>query len=518
MEFSFAVPGPITNHKILQTDGIELEWEAPVFANGNLTHYLIEWTMMNKTLAENVPIHGGSNTFKFPNTKDGDRFNITIRAVSEFGAGIPIYINLRNLVSFPSEKSSGTVVRSHDPRLGIGIGVLLSVLCLIVCTCIIVRHRQCVKTRQQTEMNGGVVHHHQFQNRSMNVDRTTATTLFPSPPNAIAPNCVIDVHEMQTLIVNASPATNDKLEIKNGKNGGWKGAENSTNGKYVTVLECDVDDTRHSDDDDDNGNDNEYECSRRGLISSTPKGQRKSMIIVASNDLSEQNSSTKNNPNTAESTTTELDDDNDAFVMVASSSKTNILTNGSLRNLTENLPQDTGLHSISINENDWRMAIAKPKPNGNVKRQSKPMAISLNTTAVTMFDNSQKKLLDSSIDSSSSSSSSCCSQNSSSNNRFNFNCKINSIDNIHSDDVRPKKYNDLDHNHFHHSIESIVNQQSSSPSDTIETIANGVDENIDEKCSSPEQQPSTIDLNEDSYFQKRLQKWDYRRPIVGPNG
>lgn len=497
----------MTNHKIQLSDGIKLAWEAPVFANGRLTHYLVEWTIMNRTLAANVPIQDGINTFKFPNTKNDDRFNITIRAVSEFGAGIPIYINLHNLGSSPSEKSLDAVVKSHDPRLGIAIGVLLSIVCVIVCMWIIVRHRQCVKTRQQTEMNGGIAHH-QFQNRSMNPDRTAAATLFPSPPNAIAPNCVIDVHEMQTLIVSATPTTND-MDIKNGKNGGWKCAENGSNGKNVPMIGRDADDTHHSDDDDDN----EYECSRRGLISSTPKGQRKSSIIVSSNNLSEQNSSTNHKQNTAKSTTTEPNGDIDAFTMVSSSSKTNILTNGSLRNLTENLPQGLGSHSISIRENDWRSTFATPKSNGNVKRHSQPIDVPLD--AVTVFDNSQKKLLDSTIESSSGSSSSCSSQNSSSNNRYNsINCKNNSFENIHTND-RPR----VDHNHFHHSVESIVNPHSSSPSDnTIEAITNGIDDHSDEKCTSTEQQPSTIDLNEDSYFQKRLQKWDYRRPIVGPNG
>lgn len=513
--FSISVPGPITNHKILESNGILLEWEAPVFAYGRLTHYLIEWTVMNNTHAEQAPIRSGRNSFKFPHTKDGDRFNISIRAVNEFGAGIPVYINLHNLVSFPSEKSSDAVVKNHDPRLGIAIGILLSVICVIVCMWIIVRHRQCVKSRQQSEMNGGIVHH-QIQNRSINAERIAATTLFSSPPNAITPNCVIDVHEMQTLIVSAAPATDAKLDIKNGKNGGWKSTDNGSNGKYVAVIERDADDNRHSDDEDDN----EYECSRRGLISSTPKGQRKSIVIVASSDLSEQNSSTNKKQSTADSTTTELSDDNDAScAVVASSSKTNILTNGSLRNLTEKLPQVHGLHSISMNKNDcWTTAeaasIARPKQNGNAKRHSQPMEMPLD--AATVFDNSQKKLLDSTIDSSSSSSSSCSSQNSSSNNRCNFNYKNNSAENIHSD-VRPIKYNDLDHNHFHHSVRSIANQRSSSPSDTIETITNGVDESSDDKCTSTEQ-PSTIDLNEDSYFQKRLQKWDYRRPIVGPNG
>lgn len=467
---------------------------------------------MNETHVEHAPIRSGRNIFKFPDTKDGDRFNISIRAVNEFGAGIPIYINLHNLVSFPSEKSSNAVVKSHDPRLGIAIGILLSVICVIVCMWIIVRHRQCVKSRQQSEMNGGIVHH-QIQNRSINAERIAATTLFPSPPNAITPNCVIDVHEMQTLIVNATPATDAKLEIKNGKNGVLKNAENGSNGKYIAVIERDTYDNRHSDDEDDN----EYECSRRGLISSTPKGQRMSIVIVASTDFSEPNSSTNNKQSTAESTTTELNDDNNVCAMVASSSKTNILTNGSLLNLPESLPQVHGLHSISMNKNDWRTtktmaAVANAKQNGNAQRHSQPMDVSLDTA--NMFDNSQKKLLNSTIDSSSSSS--CSSQNSSSNNRRNFTYKNNSVDNIHSD-VRPMKYNDLDHNHFHHSVESITNQRSSSPSDTIETITNGVDENSDDKCTSTEQ-PSTIDLNEESYFQKRLQKWDYRRPIVGPNG
>lgn len=514
ISFFSAVPGPITNHKIIQSDGVKLEWEAPVYPNGNLSHYLIEWTQLNKTHTENVMYHNGKNSFKFPHTMDDERFNITICAVSDFGAGIPIYINLRNLVSIPSDKSLGSVVKRHDPRLGIAIGVLLSIICVIVCMWIIIRHRQCVKTRQQSEMNGGIGHH-QFQNRSLNAERTAAATLFPSPPNAITPNCVIDVHEMQTLIVSATPTTNDKLEIKNGKNGSWKCAENGKNAKYIAVIERDVDDIRQSDDEDDN----EYECSRRGLISSTPKGQRKSVIIIAaSNDLCESNSSTKNKINTAESATTNLNnDDFDVFAMVASTSKTNILADGSIQ---ENLPQDHDLHSISNDDkNNWKEARAIAKPNQqnvNVKRRSQPNGMSSDTAA--MFDNSQRKLLDSTTDSrssSSSSSSSCSSQNSSNNNRFKINLKKNSIDDVHSV-IRPIKYNDIDHNHFHHSVESIADH--SSPITSNETITNGQINDSDEKCTETTEQPSTIDLNEDSYFQKRLQKWDYRRPIVGPNG
>lgn len=46
----------------------------------------------------------------------------------------------------------------------------------------------------------------------------------------------------------------------------------------------------------------------------------------------------------------------------------------------------------------------------------------------------------------------------------------------------------------------------------IETNRSNLMRNCDTNDVSP------IQLNDNSYFQKSLQKYDYRRPIVGPNG
>lgn len=57
----------MTNHKVYKKDGgIVLEWVAPTKANGILNHYLIEWTIANKTHSEKINYQSDTdkNVFK----------------------------------------------------------------------------------------------------------------------------------------------------------------------------------------------------------------------------------------------------------------------------------------------------------------------------------------------------------------------------------------------------------------------------------------------------------------------
>lgn len=52
----------MTNHKVYKKDGgIVLEWGAPTKANGILNHYLIEWTIANKTYPVKINYQSDTN-------------------------------------------------------------------------------------------------------------------------------------------------------------------------------------------------------------------------------------------------------------------------------------------------------------------------------------------------------------------------------------------------------------------------------------------------------------------------
>lgn len=76
--------------KIYLENGIVLRWDPPHNPNGPINHYIMEWTFKNVTHQKNVT----ELSFKFPNTTNTDRFNITVRAFGSSGiVGIPLIIN-----------------------------------------------------------------------------------------------------------------------------------------------------------------------------------------------------------------------------------------------------------------------------------------------------------------------------------------------------------------------------------------------------------------------------------------
>lgn len=167
-----------------EEDGIVLYWEPPAHPNGALLHYLIEWTKDGQDFASNVSIDSPLR-FKFPNTSATDKFNMSIKAVSNAGQGIPILIDLRkqNYFDFPYDFTT------DDSILGIALGIFLSIFCIIICIYIFVRNRNCHKNQQN----------HQTANNNHPV------TSGNGGQNHL--NCTADVHEMQTLIASHDVST-----------------------------------------------------------------------------------------------------------------------------------------------------------------------------------------------------------------------------------------------------------------------------------------------------------------------
>lgn len=106
---------------------------------------------------------------------DSEKNNISIRAVNKEGTSIPVIIRLNE---YSERDTFDYQIKPHDPTLGIAIGVMLSIICIIVFMFIMIKHRNCSKNPPGPNQ--------------------MATTSNRSHPPA--QTCTFDMHEMQTLI------------------------------------------------------------------------------------------------------------------------------------------------------------------------------------------------------------------------------------------------------------------------------------------------------------------------------
>lgn len=179
-------------------------------------------------------------------------------------------MDLRGVVDIPDENFATNASMQRDPRLGISIGVLLSVLCVVACAFIIIRHRRCSKSANHQHVNGnGANAISTFSNRSppSNGPLTGATTLIPTTSTQV-PNCNLDAHEMQTLII---PSTDIELVSATNGNGAAKNHDIHMNGIVNAGANRHSFSTTNTHSTDDENSD----LSRCGLISSTPKSKHK---------------------------------------------------------------------------------------------------------------------------------------------------------------------------------------------------------------------------------------------------
>ncbi|KAJ6637567.1 Protogenin A [Pseudolycoriella hygida] len=186
------IPGPITNYNIYNQNGWKLEWKPPEQTNGllNIRYYEIEWTINNELHSANVTVD--TNYFELP-IGQGDKFNITIRAVSD-SHGIPIHINSENL-QHDNSKLPNYHSQQNDPTLGILIGAMLSLLCVLITCWIIVRYRTCSKN---------------------DIGHTSRNTTSPIPTQSA--NYNVDMHEMQNLITKPETVPSNTID-RNSRNG-----------------------------------------------------------------------------------------------------------------------------------------------------------------------------------------------------------------------------------------------------------------------------------------------------------
>lgn len=314
---------------------------------------------------------------QFPG-QESDRFNISIQAVSNYGIGIPIYVDLREMKEIPNARTKTSKYR--DPRLGITIGVLLSVICVAICVLIIVRHRRCSKSPHHQHVNGnGNNTRNSFQGRSpLNRGPVAGTTtIIPTSTAQISANCTNDAHEMQTLIVTSSL---ENIPSLNG-NGLPKKNTNPMNG--IIVCHKNFNNINaHSDNDDENA-----DLSRCGLISSTPKSNHTPINL---NNDHLKNISTNHGSNTANSIDLPYKriDRNIEATLGADTAPNNILCNGSLKNM---LPPNKSVHSILYNNEKEIPPTIKRSTHDDKTKNLKRM--STHKSNVSIFDDIQQSLL-----------------------------------------------------------------------------------------------------------------------------
>ena len=188
-----------------------LKWNPPRNPNGKIHNYLVEWTLNNITYNATV----NEQKFRFPNTKDTDRFNISVRAIGEGGIGHPLIIDPSRSSMLPfdiyAQNTPPHTAFSIDPFVIFGI-IFISLLLLIFVTGYVLcrKHRYC-------KNSNGIINNEQSS--------------FSPTTSPVMDNIRSDeMYEMQTLI---SPSTQNSILV-NGKDNAVK-SENPSNGGIINI-------------------------------------------------------------------------------------------------------------------------------------------------------------------------------------------------------------------------------------------------------------------------------------------
>lgn len=98
------VPGPVADVTGRDNDGIRIYWKPPRNSNGVIDHYALEWKNPRDHQTQ-IMINVSCCKFQFPDTINGDRFNVTIRAIGVTGTiGNPHYLDLMKAMMNSSRK------------------------------------------------------------------------------------------------------------------------------------------------------------------------------------------------------------------------------------------------------------------------------------------------------------------------------------------------------------------------------------------------------------------------------
>uniref|UniRef100_A0A2M4A6F4 Putative neural cell adhesion molecule l1 n=2 Tax=Anopheles triannulatus TaxID=58253 RepID=A0A2M4A6F4_9DIPT len=206
------VPGPVTNHELHRKDGkITITWGPPENRNGVLHGYIVEWINEDSVL-HTANLTADKTSFTFPNVSSDERINISIRALSSSGIGIPIYLNLKQYFPDPDERNEASGAPPWPSQLQLVhyvlIGVLLVLIIPVSLCCVQLFHRKSCKKATSAagptgsvasgsaaggaggKIGGGRNHHHP----------TVSSDTAAMQMMGMMSGCNNDMHEMQTLI------------------------------------------------------------------------------------------------------------------------------------------------------------------------------------------------------------------------------------------------------------------------------------------------------------------------------
>lgn len=160
---SLDVPGPVIDVIGQDNRGIFIKWKPPRNPNGVISHYSLEWRnpRVNHSL---MMVNVSSCKFQFPNTANGDRFNVTIRAIGVTGTiGNPHYLDLKKAMlnnpvrsSIDDEDSSDLWTEQNLPFV-FCVGILLLAIIGTLLFGIYWNHRQCQKSKDDSKSSGNVI-------------------------------------------------------------------------------------------------------------------------------------------------------------------------------------------------------------------------------------------------------------------------------------------------------------------------------------------------------------------------
>ncbi|CRL07227.1 CLUMA_CG020208, isoform A [Clunio marinus] len=200
------VPGPVTQSHIIIDNGIILHWKPPHNPNGEISHYLLEWTFKNVSCSQNVT----DLKFRFPNTTNTDRFNITVKAFGVAGLGYPLIINPDKWGILPTNMIGN---EKQKPILYLDLFMIFSIiLVLIILTGFLISYILCRR--------------HRYCKNNNAINNTSEQSSFPPSTAPLTENIRgDDMYEMQTLIPSS--------HIANGKDNVTKAESASNSGLNV---------------------------------------------------------------------------------------------------------------------------------------------------------------------------------------------------------------------------------------------------------------------------------------------
>lgn len=187
--FLSTVPGPVTQSHIITDNGIVLHWMPPSNPNGEIFHYLLEWTYKNVTHQQNV----SELSFKFPNTTSTDRFIITVKAFGVAGLGYPLIINPEKWGILPF-----SVIGSPETPIYLDSFMIFAIIFIsLVIVILVIGYVLCRRNRYCKNSNGII---------------NSEQSSFPPTTSPLSENNRSDeMYEMQTLIPTS------QLVMANGK-------------------------------------------------------------------------------------------------------------------------------------------------------------------------------------------------------------------------------------------------------------------------------------------------------------